>query len=331
MEKKYNGTDRRLAYLFEEATHVEVDPIQTAGDPVADITIDGETTRLYSLPGGSGADVEANPVGTPTADLDTIRIGQVIYGLPGGYTYLPVIYSEQEHEIGVWTDGKPLYQKSYIFGNVNQTGDFLLGSTGLSNVQIKGINSVYSTVDQTVTNAISSSDGYVANDDKQRVYILNNTDIRAMLGNSYPVKPINIYVTLQYTKTTDTPGSGTWTPDGEYAHHYSTSEKIVGTWIDGSTLYERTFSSASALTNNSWNLNVCGTSGSGISIKKFDGLLYGSDYSNQMFPASYFRSSSEFSTICSNSTRDDINLLPRIDGIGTLYIDHITLQYTKTI
>lgn len=28
---------------------------------------------------------------------------------------------------------------------------------------------------------------------------------------------------------------------GEYVHHYSTSEKAVGTWIDGSTVYEKTF------------------------------------------------------------------------------------------
>lgn len=48
MECKYNGSDRRLDYLFDNANHVEVDPIRTAGEAVADITIDGETTRLYA-------------------------------------------------------------------------------------------------------------------------------------------------------------------------------------------------------------------------------------------------------------------------------------------
>ena len=30
------------------------------------------------------------------------------------------------------------------------------------------------------------------------------------------------------------------TIEGAYAHHYSTDEKVAGTWIDGSTLYEKT-------------------------------------------------------------------------------------------
>jgi hypothetical protein len=47
-------------------------------------------------------------------------------------------------------------------------------------------------------------------------------------------------VTVQYTKTTDTAGSGQWTPQGVPAHHYSTDEQVVGTWIDGSTIYEKT-------------------------------------------------------------------------------------------
>ncbi len=52
----------------------------------------------------------------------------------------------------------------------------------------------------------------------------------------------------------DIHGSGTWTPEGQLVHHYSTSEKIVGTWIDGSTIYERTWDlgSATAFPNNTW-------------------------------------------------------------------------------
>lgn len=67
------------------------------------------------------------------------------------------------------------------------------------------------------------------------------------------------YITLLYTKAIDTPGSGTWTTDGTYAHHYSTSEKVIGTWIDGKPLYEKTFTGLSrALQGNNWNtLNDC--------------------------------------------------------------------------
>lgn len=52
------------------------------------------------------------------------------------------------------------------------------------------------------------------------------------------------YDTLLYTKTTDTAGSGTWTPSGIPAVHYSTEEHVIGTWIDGRTLYEKTITIA---------------------------------------------------------------------------------------
>jgi hypothetical protein len=48
------------------------------------------------------------------------------------------------------------------------------------------------------------------------------------------------YVTIYYTKTTDTAGSGTWNGQGGLAHHYSTNETVIGTWIDGKPIYEKT-------------------------------------------------------------------------------------------
>lgn len=233
MIQRYNGSDRRLTYLFDNANHVEVDRIQTAGTPVADITIDGETTRLYAPQGGGGTDVEANPSGTPTADLDTIRIGQVIYGLPGGYTYLPVIYSEQEHEVGVWTDGKPLYQKSIHFSSPVTVAKY--GTPGTTIATIANIEQIVSSTYSTFQNGSS-------NEEKSLMFWIENNDIKAsdMFSHQYYNSQFTDF-TFQYTKTTDQPGSGTWTPDGEYAHHYSTAEQVVGTWIDGNTVYEKTF------------------------------------------------------------------------------------------
>jgi hypothetical protein len=319
MIQRYNGSDRRLTYLFDNANHVEVDRIQTAGTPVADITIDGETTRLYAPQGGGGTDVEANPSGTPTADLDTIRIGQVIYDIPGS-----------------GGGGSQKFEETLIFDTpTSSTGNITVSSMSDADELIFIIGIFADNDYQVFSNAISMTE--LKNG--ERVFIGGTATIAN--GTTY-----SKYASVKYVNDTTIAivdiGGHSWAETGylyriykrryssQLAHHYSTSEKIVGTWIDGSTLYERTFAPSSALTNNSWNLNICGTSGSGISIKKFDGSLYGSDYSSQMFPLSYFRSSSEFSTICTNSTRDDINLLPKIDGIGTLHIDHITLQYTKT-
>ena len=47
------------------------------------------------------------------------------------------------------------------------------------------------------------------------------------------------YLIVKYTKTTDTAGSGTWTPEGSYAVHYSTSEQVIGTWTNGKPIYRR--------------------------------------------------------------------------------------------
>ena len=44
-----------------------------------------------------------------------------------------------------------------------------------------------------------------------------------------------IYVTLQYTKTTDVAGSGDYTTLGIPTVHYSTNEQVIGTWL-GETL-----------------------------------------------------------------------------------------------
>lgn len=140
--------------------------------------------------------------------------------------FQPVIYSLEEREIGVWTDGKPLYE--------------ITADLGASGVQV---------------NAGASVDSTIPIDDKETFvysYGISQTGknfpvIGAEAGTNY-VKMINMgssnrnvkYFTIRYTKSTDTPGSGQWTPQGVPAVHYSTDEKVIGTWIDGSTLYEKT-------------------------------------------------------------------------------------------
>jgi hypothetical protein len=51
-----------------------------------------------------------------------------------------------------------------------------------------------------------------------------------------------IYVTVYYTKTTDTAGSGSYNTLGVPTVHYTTDEQVIGTWIDGKPLYERSYS-----------------------------------------------------------------------------------------
>lgn len=113
---------------------------------------------------------------------------------------------------------------------------------------------------------------------------------------------------------------------------YSEEEREVGVWLDGKPLYEKTFCPSSALSNGSWNNNVLGTNNSDIEIKDFHGYVYGdsSDYSDMIFSTDYYRATEEFIATSTNGNGTDINMLPKISGIGTLYIKNITVHYTKT-
>lgn len=174
------------------------------------------------------------------------------YGIQTGTThskFQPVIYSTEEREIGVWTDGKPLYQKSYI---------------GL-NVEIINVNTWYNT-------GLSASgvevfvEGEMIDINNQAypvnvAFMSSNTKIGISCGMA---NRTGVILTIRYTKTSDVAGSGTWTPQGVPTHHYSTDEKVVGKWIDGSTLYEKTYDFSANpidLSANSWTNTTASNSG----------------------------------------------------------------------
>lgn len=189
---------------------------------VRSLRTDNEYVRYITLQYAKNTDsVDTNP-----------QIGNVIY--------LPTIYSEEERQVGVWTDGKPLYQKSIIVtSNITSENVIAHNISDLENV----INA-FGTIkmawgSEPLINPAQTQNSFYgqwANSIKD----IDNTNFYIEIGSSRLSQGIQaIQVTLQYTKTTDTPGSGTWTPDGNLSHHYSTTEHIVGTWIDGSTLWEK--------------------------------------------------------------------------------------------
>lgn len=143
----------------------------------------------------------------------------------GGVIYLPTIYSQEEREVGVWKDGKPLYQKTYAglsldcnYANTWYNTNILLGDIDV----------------------ITSAE--LVDDNRQFIAgVVGTMSERTYLGVYLSISGRTITtITIQYTKTTDTAGSGSWTPSGAEAVHYSTNEQVVGTWIDGKTLYEAT-------------------------------------------------------------------------------------------
>lgn len=241
-----------------------------------------------------------------------------------GQSFQPVLFSEEEREVGVWIDGKPLYEKTYhnsaitIAANTELTIDDFTDKFPVSCCGVMHNSTDNRTYYPNWT--YTSGNIYYRKNDSGNLVLRSESD---SWGNTWEV-----FTVVRYTKDSDTAGSGQWTPQGVPTHHYSEDEHIVGTWIDGSTLYERSFDLSSVtLTNASWNSNVLGTNGSGIKIRKFSGIFTvdGSSYADYI----YFRSTTEYFTTVLNSNGDDLNLRPQINGV-TMTAGVCAIQYTKS-
>lgn len=115
---------------------------------------------------------------------------------------------------------------------------------------------------------------------------------------------------------------GRWKNAG-ILHEYSTDEKVVGTWIDGKILYERTF----VLNNiNSDSTSILNDSNVKVIRDKWVGkTAEGATYTSNSYTAT-----GEVQVCCFIATNSAGNIL--FFRRGTLYITsaEITLKYTKT-
>ena len=190
--------------------------------------------------GTAGAEVEANPSGTATATLQKVDIDGTIYEIQGGggggsNLILDAIrYTTTEKQVGIWIDGKPLYQKTISCGALpNNTTKTI--AHGVSNIDF-------------IANGWGYADNgtqlfpipFVNNDNigSQVVLYITRTDItlKTTVNRSTFTKT---YVTIQYTKTTDAAGSGGYQAYGFSPIIYSTEEREVGVWIDNKPLYQK--------------------------------------------------------------------------------------------
>lgn len=245
--------------------------------------------------------------------------------ISGGITYLtPECYSTEERVVGCWIDGKPLYQKTMYA----PTGTFTVVADWTA---INGFSNIDKLI-ETKINVIRSAESRVI---YQRS---DNTDVlprfEANNGNIYYFTDTNTfafynwdwYITFQYTKSTDTAGSGILTPSGIPTVHYSTEEHVIGTWIDGSTLYEKSFVIDS---------NISGSHNHGIAnfgtLVSTNGSLYRHD--GKQFPITFINTSQ-------NSWQAgliDIDGTAFVLTIGSSFTSNyafdkaiVTFQYTKS-
>lgn len=154
------------------------------------------------------------------------------------------LYSTDEKIIGQWIDGKPLYQKT-LYVNLQDTSD---GPHTVSDLTTSCIDTFINCLGyinhsgEVMTNnnffysSAWTSSFFTRYDltSKSLIITTKNFGGNTLVG----------YVTIQYTKTTDSAikvGTGT---------DYSTDEQIIGTWIDGKPLYQKTFSGTVSSANN---------------------------------------------------------------------------------
>ena len=207
----------------------------------------GTTVDFGYLANGSNLSVERRPslVFTDATHFKVINANTAgntncgfvsVIGIRWETMQTALIYSEEEREVGVWTDGKSLYQKTFNFVNVTTLNSWVSTNHNISNIdKITDYNAIFT---RTSDNWTVKADHY---EGSSTAYISSNADkTQIHFKIAISAGTYNGSFTICYTKTTDTAGSGTWTTKGEYAHHYSTTEHVIGTWTDGSTIYERT-------------------------------------------------------------------------------------------
>ena len=165
-------------------------------------------------------------------------------GIVEGDKYAPIIYSLDERVVGVFTDGKPLYQKTIHKTNVTPSSTdtvLVLASEISPNLDsVRRISGMFGRMQ--VNSSPYGTDGY---------NVVWGTGSTYYHYNWYNENAPHVWLTYQYTKTTDVPGSGHWGTDGVPMVHYDGTEKVVGTWF-GETLYEKTIIPTTFPQKNYW-------------------------------------------------------------------------------
>ena len=227
-----------------------------------------------------------------------------------GSEFQPVIYSDAEREVGVWYDGKPLYQKTFYCNpkvsiNANSWGNIATISEVVNVIKTEAVNN------ESGEYAYYSVAGFCSS---SKVLSVLNPRNNAIIQVEW--------VTFWYTKPTDAAGSGIWTPQGVPAHHYSTSEQVIGTWVDGSTLYEKTFTGSATMPSNSW---YDFTLDSGIDIVHVEDAKY-TQSGGGTVDMNWYRSASIYS--CYTVATNIISALQV--GIANISGYRFVVQYTKS-
>lgn len=235
------------------------------------------------------------------------------------------LYSTDEKIIGQWIDGKPLYQKTISFGNITlaanaETTSYvtdpvcafierLIGWEGTSSN-----NGIISTYINPTAATQSWQLTYVEVDGAWKFRLRGTRKLTSSIDFN------NVYTTVRYTKTTDSAikvGTGT---------DYSTEEQVIGTWIDGKPLYQKTVSTGAlpnkttkSVAHNISNLDKC------IFL---NGVFQAS--SGNWNPLPYVNDNTPDANISIGCSSTDIIINSRKNDWSAVSTSYVTIRYTKT-
>lgn len=210
-------------------------------ESVARVSIEDDTSYGLTLTISSGTitnvtiDVTLKYTKSTDAPID------VTIGKSTMYIASSDCYSTEEKEVGCWTDGKPLYQRTLVIDNVTQTQNTTVDLATLSDIDhIQVIGAT----------GLESGIVYAIPEFSDRIqFNVSTGKLQSTVPANAGWSNATLTITIQYTKTTDTAGSGSYTPASGKAVYYSTNEQVIGKWSNGKPLYRKCIEIASFSSN----------------------------------------------------------------------------------
>jgi hypothetical protein len=162
------------------------------------------------------------------------------------------LYSTDEKIVGCWTDGRPLYQKTFVDipfvkrsgVTINQADAVLFNPTESANLNLVGYEGLLlknASGDKLALSTMLTGNTNYSNQEVYQTWTVIQTSnlgitVSTTRNDNTAVTGRTATVTIRYTKTTDATNSFKYGNETDY----STEEKIVGTWIDGKPIYQKT-------------------------------------------------------------------------------------------
>ena len=250
-----------------------------------------------------------------TINSSTNTISADVNYLIGAYD----IYDSTERVVGYYY-GKPLYRKTLTGSFATTSPMAITFSSANKIVNMKGI--YYDGSSCAGINVYFYPPGGSNSTSWANAWYDGSAGkIKIELGAEQQKTTITYYLTVEYTKNADSTSSVSY----GHENQYSTSEQIVGTWIDGKPLYQKTFQTgAIGGTNKSVNHGITNLS----LVVDVEGVFINSSGISACTSGSYwFNGTNNYFVINYTSTQLTINAG---SGFNWASDSYVTIQYTKT-